>query len=97
MPRPTKAGVLGMARITWGEPVAATTVSLRMPAMMLKCKAPPTWGAQGSAACAKSWGLTAQTTTSAWVKEMSASGSAITPHSVASLSRWLARGSTTRN
>jgi hypothetical protein len=42
IPWPISAGVFGMTRTTRSLPVAATTASLRTPAMTLTCSALPT-------------------------------------------------------
>ena len=50
MPWPISAGVFGMARTTRWVPAARAMASLRMPAITLRCSAPPTNGAHGAAA-----------------------------------------------
>jgi hypothetical protein len=95
MPRPIRAGVLGIARTTRALPLAVAMVSQRTPAMMLSCSAPATWPAQAAAASPNICGLTAQTTSEACASEASACGSAVMPSSACSLSRCGAWGSTT--
>jgi hypothetical protein len=97
MPCPTKAGVLGMLRTTRSEPNQRRMLSVRMPAATDRCRAWRVWGLTGAAASAKTWGLTAQTTRSAWAKARLAAFRALMPKSAFSLAAASAKGSTTVN
>ena len=70
MPWPISAGVFGIARTMRAAPVASAITSLRRPAMMLSCSAWPTWSRHDAAAARKTCGLTAQTTASASLNDV---------------------------
>ena len=86
-----------MLRTTRSLPNHRRMLSVRMPAATDKCRARAVWGLTGAAASAKTCGLTAQTTRSAWAKAGPAALRALMPKSAFSLAAVSAKGSTTVN
>ena len=95
-PRPTKAGVLGMARTTRWVPSQLAMLSLRMPAATLRCRALAQKSRVCWAASLKVCGFTAQITKPASAKVASAAAKTRTPNWACRRWRASSKGSTTK-
>ena len=95
MPRPTSAGVLGMARMMRSLPSHAAMLAVVMPAATLRCNAAPVWGAAAKAASLNVCGLTAQTMSAARASWGPGVAAASMPKRSRNAARAWSQGSTT--